>query len=174
MANLIKISLTAVLFITFTIAGTAQGTTEQLRITNDDLKLPLGDWSGSLTYVDYRTNKPYTMPADLTVRKGKNNRQLFFYNKYPNEPQANDKEIVRISRSGLKIDGKKIASKKRNDHGDITIVVEYNGKDNSKKALIRKSYIFGQEKLQIRKEVLFDTSDQWTKRNEYLYSRKSD
>ena len=51
-----------VLSLLFFSAPQAQNT-----LTANDLSPLLGEWTGSLTYVDYSSNKPYTMPAIIKL-----------------------------------------------------------------------------------------------------------
>ena len=39
-----------------------------LKTTVKDLEKLSGSWQGSLTYLDYSSGKPYTMPADIEVK----------------------------------------------------------------------------------------------------------
>ncbi|NNM15901.1 MAG: hypothetical protein HKO56_04510 [Bacteroidia bacterium] len=144
----------------------------QNSITPSDLKVLQGDWTGSLTYIDYRSNKPYTMPADLVVKQGNNENQLSLHNSYPNEPKANNKEKIKISKEGDYLNKKPIKSIDRSTEGQIQITTEYTGKDNNQEALIRNVYILGENQFIIKKEVKFDNSDKWLKRNEFNYKRK--
>ncbi|RZV57201.1 MAG: hypothetical protein EX254_10430 [Flavobacteriaceae bacterium] len=141
-------------------------------ITPEDLKTILGDWTGSLTYIDYGSGKPYTMPADLIVEKGKSENQLILSNIYPNEPKANGKSKISISKDGMKLNKKDLKSKQVLPDGQIKIITEYSGKDNRKNALIRNIYILGEKEFIIRKEVQFEDSTEWLKRNEYSYTRR--
>lgn len=43
----------------------------QTKVIPEDLKTLIGSWEGSLTYLDYQTNKPFTMPATVVVKQGK-------------------------------------------------------------------------------------------------------
>lgn len=143
----------------------------QNTITSDDLKKVVGEWTGNLTYMDYTTKKPFTMPANLTVSQGKNGNQLLLFNSYPNEPKANNKNKIRISKDGRQIDGNYVKSIENLANGDVQITTEYSGKDNNKEALIRNIYILGTSHFVIRKEVKFENSEKWFVRNEYNYSR---
>ncbi|MBT8393857.1 MAG: hypothetical protein HKO81_08550 [Flavobacteriaceae bacterium] len=140
-------------------------------ITSEDLKTILGKWTGSLTYVDYRSNKPYTMPANVNVKQGKNENQLTLLITYPNEPKANSKDKIKLSQDGKKLNKKEVKTKQDMNSGQIQITTEYFGKDNNKEALIRDIYILGEKKFVIRKEVKFETSKEWLKRNEYNFTR---
>ena len=39
------------------------------RVTIKDLLPALGRWKGTLTYLDYSSGKPYTMPAHVTITR---------------------------------------------------------------------------------------------------------
>ena len=140
-------------------------------VTPEDLKIILGEWTGTLTYVDYRTNKPYTMPSNVDVKQGKNDKHLLLLFTYPNEPNANSKDKIKISKNGLKLNKKDVRSKQKMSDEQIQITTEYSGKDNNKQALIRNVYILGDKEFVIRKEVKFENSNEWIKRNEYNFKR---
>lgn len=140
-------------------------------ITTKDLEIILGEWTGSLTYIDYSSNKPYSMPANLIVKKGKNEYQLLLRNIYPNEPKANSTDKISVSKNGKQLNKKDLSSKQRLSNGQIQIITEYAGKDNKKKALIRNIYILGEEQFIMRKEVQFENTSEWIKRNEFSYNR---
>ncbi|MBT8288394.1 MAG: hypothetical protein KJO00_10260 [Bacteroidia bacterium] len=140
-------------------------------VTSEDLEIILGEWTGSLTYIDYGSNKPYTMPANLSVKKGKNKNQLLLYNIYPNEPKANSKDKITLSKKGDRLNNKMIISREKLSNGQVQITTEYFGKDNNKKATIRNIYLLGKNQFIIKKEVRFENSDEWLKRNEYNFKR---
>ena len=144
----------------------------QSKIFPADLDNIVGDWKGSLTYLDYQTNKPFTMPANLVVKQGKNQYQLVLIKVYPNEPKANSKERLKISKDGFRLNKHVVTSRSDLENGQLLIQTEYKGKDNKKKGLIRNSYIMGKNSFIIRKEVQFDYTDDWIKRSEFNYFRK--
>ena len=141
------------------------------RISAEDLKIILGKWTGNLTYIDYSSNKPYTMPADVEVKQGKNEKQLLLFFTYPNEPNANSKDKIKISEDGKLLNKKAVTSKLKMTNGDIQITTGYKGKDNNKEASIRNIYTMGEERFIIRKDVKFKNSEDWIKRNEYSFKR---
>lgn len=140
-------------------------------VTPEDLKIILGEWTGTLTYVDYNTNKPYTMPSNVDVKQGKNENQLFLFITYPNEPNANSKDKIKISKNGLKLNKNAVKSIQKLSNGQVLVTTEYLGKDNNMAALIRNVYLLGEKQFVIKKEVKFENSDEWIKRNEYNFNR---
>ena len=85
-------TLFTLLFLIFFGATQAQDT-----VVADDLAPLLGEWKGSLTYVDYSSNKPYTMPANLTVKQGKSNIQMQNNGSSVMNIRLKDKRIVLLS-----------------------------------------------------------------------------
>ncbi|MCT4623613.1 MAG: hypothetical protein N4A46_08325 [Schleiferiaceae bacterium] len=143
----------------------------QPTIKGNDLANLLGNWEGTLTYIDYTSNKPYTMPANLIVEQGKNENEFKLQQIYPNEPKANSKGKITISKDGSQIDKAKILSLEKNKDDSIEIVTQSKGKDDNKEAMIRLTYFLSSNTLTMKKEVRFENSSVWIKRNEYSYSR---
>ncbi len=140
-------------------------------ITPEDLSNLLGEWTGRLTYADYSTNKPYTMPVNLIVEPGKNANQLLLFYIYPNEPKANSKDKIVVSKDGMNLNKQALKSKQGLSNGQIQITTEYIGKDNKQEAVIRNIYIWGAKQFIIRKEVRFEPAGEWIKRNEFSFER---
>ncbi|MBT8195736.1 MAG: hypothetical protein KJO64_04880, partial [Bacteroidia bacterium] len=106
------------------------------------------------------------------VKQGNNEKQLSLHNIYPNEPKANNKEKIKISKDGNQLNKTPIISIDRAAQGKVEIITQYTGKDNNKEVLIRNVYIMSENQFIIKKEVKFDNSDKWLKRNEFNYKRK--
>jgi len=135
------------------------------------LENTIGEWKGSLTYLDYQTNKPYTMPVNLSIEHGKNKHQFKLFLEYPKETNANSTDKIKISKDGTKINKADVISNRKISEDEFEIITEYSGKDNNQKAEIRVIYIIGKAKLIIRKEVKFGNTENWILRNEYNYKR---
>ncbi len=146
---------------------------EKTAIEISDIQNMLGTWTGTLTYLDYTSNNPYTMPCGLVIKTKKENRKLNLYYTYPNEPKANSKGKLKISKDKFRLNGKTIISRSTLSDETTQIVTRYSNKDGNdrKKALIRNSYIIGIDKLIIRKEVQFEGTTEWLKRNEFNFNR---
>jgi hypothetical protein len=148
-------------------------TVSALTVSIKDFKPAFGKWRGTLTYLDYTSGKPYTMPCNITVRKDESNsNQVILAYEYPNEPKANGKDTIIISTDGRMIDDEQVVSKEKGN-GLLKIISERNGVDgnDSKKAVIRHVYSIGKKSFSVRKEVRFDGDEKWILRNEYKMSR---
>jgi hypothetical protein len=75
----------------------SQNSYSQTNIRPTDLKRVIGiGKEASHTY--YKSNKPYTMPANLIVTQEKNEKSLKLKNIYPNEPRANSSDKIKITK----------------------------------------------------------------------------
>lgn len=142
----------------------------QITVSANDFKQVVGYWTGKLTYLDYSSGKPYSMPANLVVVARKN--KFILVNIFPNEPKANSADKVKISKNGQKINKQVVKSKLVLSNGQTQIMTEYSGKDNNKKATIRMYYMISEQQFIIRKEVKYIGEDTWLKRNEYKYVKQ--
>ncbi len=167
--NIMKYFLTNILTILTLLLS--HGSYSQNTISPDDLDIISGTWKGTLTYLDYSTNKPFTMPANVSVEQGKNEYQVKLLISYPKEPDANSKDRIIISKDGMLLNKTRVTSREILTNQEIKITTEYSGKDNREKALIRNVYIFGPKRFVIRKEVKFNDSADWLMRNEYNFGR---
>ena len=174
MKNRLKqlLMLALLLIATETVAKTSSVRSVEDRITSNDLKTGIGEWTGSLTNMDYSSIKPYTMPANLTVEEGKTSFQFILNFKYPNEPKANSKGKFEISKNGKQINKKDVVLIERTEMDELLVKTEHSGKDNRKKAVIRNMYIISEAKFILSKEVRFQGSSDWLQRNECSIARK--
>ena len=139
-----------------------------------DFKPAFGEWKGSLTYMDYSSGKPYTMPANIIINKDKSNdHRLILDFQYPDEPKANEKDTLIISNDGLRIDDAMVISKEKSVGGVLQIITEEPGVDgnDNRKAVLRHIYSISKRTFFSRKEVKFDGQEKFMIRNEYKMSR---
>lgn len=154
-------------------AHSADAQTNPEQLVQDFQKLS-GNWSGSLTYLDYSSGKPYTMSADIEVKRINDSNEFEFINTYPKEKSANSTQIIIISQDGKYIGKEEIISRTELAEGQIQIVTQRQGKDgnDNKEALIKQTYTISGTSFSIRKEVLFSGDNKWILRHEYVYSKK--
>ena len=131
----------------------------------------VGNWKGSLTYLDYSSGKPFSMAANLIIRQTKDQSGYIRRFEYPKEPHANSSDTLYITNQQFG-DGQ-IVSFQQRASGDFTLVTERQGQDGNdhKPARIRLTYHISPNKYQLVKDVLFEGSSTWIKRHEYLFSR---
>src|SRR5690349_11202107 len=146
-------------------------TQEANNVSVDDFTPVFGTWKGSLTYLDYSSGKPYTMPAEVTIAPLES--QVVFVYEYPNEPQANGNDTLKISNNGTMLDNARVVSKKLVAKGKLEIMTEVNGVDGNeeKEAIIRHTFTISGNFFSNRKDVKFKGENKWIRRNEYSFSR---
>ena len=144
------------------------------RIIQKDFEKLSGTWQGSLTYLDYSSGKPYTMPADIKIKRVEQTNKFIFSNIYPNEVNANSIDTISISSDGKFIDKELVKSRRTLLNGDIEIITEVLGKDgnDNKPATIRHTYTFGTTTYKNIKDVQFTGQKNWINRHEYSYKKK--
>ena len=147
--------------------------TKEPRVTRDNLQILTGaQWSGTLTYRDYRSNKEVSIPANLTVRpNGEDKWSWVFEYKYPDEPKADSAEIVRLSKDGRSINGEVVVERTSLPDSTVSFVTEKKGEDNNRNASIRFTYSINSRSFSIRKEVRYEGETQFFARNEYRWKR---
>jgi hypothetical protein len=138
-----------------------------------DFQKTSGSWKGSLTYLDYSSGKPYTMPADMEIKRIKKTNKFALSNIYPNETNANSTDTVTISTDGKYINKGLVKSRRRLPGGDIEIITEEMGKDgnDNKPATFRHTYIFGKTLFKKRKDIQYIGGTDWINRHEYTYTK---
>lgn len=144
------------------------------RVNTKDFEQIIGQWKGKLMYLDYQTNKPYEMPANVEISQIGHSTQFKCFNTYPNESSANSIDTLRVDDNGLKINAEEVKSKKKLRNGVLEIVTEIEGKDgnDNKPALMRHTYLLGKKIFEIKKEVMFTGTTHWILRHTYSYARK--
>lgn len=144
-----------------------------VKISTADFKAVLGHWEGSLTYLDYSSGKPFSMPANIAIaRLGA--KQLIFANTYPEEAAANSADTSTIAKNGTMLDEEKLISKRKLADGNLEIITEYTGPDGNDNLLarIRHTYTIGKTLLVIRKDVMFVGDAEWIMRHEFRYEKR--
>ncbi|MBC7937554.1 MAG: beta-lactamase family protein [Rhizobacter sp.] len=148
------------------------GLPDTTKVSVNDFEPFRGNWTGSLTYLDYSSGEPYTMPANITVNLLKEQGTIVLIKSYPDEPNANVVDTLNISADGKKINDVPVQSVKYFKNGDTEIITLREGTDGNdhKPASIQVSYTAGNNHFTIRKEVKFKGQTQWLQRHEYKFT----
>jgi hypothetical protein len=113
------------------------------------------------------------MLANLKISLTADSMGYIMAYEYPKEPHANVKDTTAIVGSFFGKD--KIVEFKRDLTEGFTLVTEVDGEDGNenKKAILRHQYRLQKNTFTIIKEVKFQGTEKWIKRNEYLLTRAS-
>ena len=131
-----------------------------------------GRWTGTLVYLDYRSNKEVSIASNLTVTESQGDKLIMIFEyEYPNEPKANSKEQVKLTSDGSSINDEKVVKRENLDGGILRLVTERRGKDNDRDALFRYTYLIAESSFSIKKEVRAEGSTTFFERNRYTWRR---
>ena len=138
-----------------------------------DLESSVGKWEGKLTYIDYITGKPFTMLANIRISLTDDKKGYVAGYEYPKEPHANSKDTTYVVDQLFGKD--RIVAFKKDSTGGFNFITEIDGEDgnDNKKAVLRHTYQLKSTTFSIKKEVKFEGSEIWIKRNEYLFTKTS-
>ncbi|GAA4280301.1 hypothetical protein [Gaetbulibacter aestuarii] len=142
-------------------------------ISIKDLKNIPGFWQGKLTYLDYNSGKPYSMPVNLEVEPIAGTNNLLLSISYPDEPNANGMDTLFISKNRKFINASAIVRRQELPNKTALIVTRSKGRDgnDNSEVLIRYSYTIGPSEFKLKKEVQLLNDTTWIKRNEFIFSR---
>lgn len=143
------------------------------KVKTKDLQILTGaQWTGTLTYLDYGTNKKVSIDSNLIVTQSAEDKQSWIFEyQYPKEPKANSKGTITISQDGKIIDGETVTARQNLPGDTLKIVTEKAGTDNDKKAVFRFVYLLSAKSFSIKKEVKYEDADEFFERNEYSWKR---
>ena len=145
----------------------------EARVKRDDLQMLTGaQWSGTLTYLDYRSRKLISIPVNLSVKPNADDdwSWSFTYN-YPDEPRANSEEIIRLSKDRRSINGEVVLERTRLRDNTIKVVTEKKGEDDNRSASIRYTYFLNVRSFSITKDVRYEDDDKYFERNTFRWKR---
>ena len=154
---------------TFIFLVSLQVTGQSYNVKN--LSSSIGSWEGKLTYLDYSSGKPFTMSANMKISLTQDGLGYIMGYEYPKEPHANSTDTIYIKD---KLFGKdKIVAFEYNVNDGFNMITEVVGEDGNehKKATLRHTYTLKSNTYAIIKEVKFDGTNAWIKRNEYQLNK---
>lgn len=145
----------------------------EARIKRNDLQILTGaQWSGTLTYLDYRSQKMISIPVNLSVKpNADDDRSWSFSYNYPDEPRANSEEIIRLSKDGRSLNGEVVLERTRLRDNTIRVVTEKKGQDDNRSASIRYTYLLNDKSFSITKDVRYEGDDKFFQRNAFRWKR---
>lgn len=138
-----------------------------------------GNWTGTLEYTDYKDDKtPVTLPTLLTAAFIKDKMQLaFIYDESNGRWEYSDSQISATKQEKeIKWGNQKfkIISDTEGVSNERTIVLETQGEDNNKKALIRETIRCTANTLSILKEVQYAGTNAFFQRHIYRFKKESE
>ena len=164
------------LLVSSTAGGAAQPAADgtwNFVLRTTDLQILTGQpWTGTLTYLDYRSNRPVSIRSDLNVSGPMGDEPVWIFDyRYPDEPKANSRETVTLGKDGTTLNGERVVERSSVTGERLRVVTEKSGMDNDRKAAIRSTYLIGPRSFSIKKEVRYDDAQEYIERNRYEWTR---
>lgn len=141
-------------------------------VKQTDLEKMKGNWKGTLVYLDYRSNKPVTIPAGISITSLSTDKFVFEYY-YESEPGHGSSDTLGILHAGHYINKEKVVER-RSSGDSLRFVLEIKGRDGNdhKPAVFHHVYTLNKNVLTITKLVRLDGSKEFFQRNQYVLRRE--
>jgi len=135
-------------------------------------RLSGAQWKGTLTYLDYGSNRKVSIPSNVTVtRSAGDPRAWIFAYQYPEEPRADSRDTVALSADGRSLGEQSVVERTVLPDGTLRVVTRRAGTDDDRAATFCFTYLIGGSRASIRKEVMYEGAAEYFERNEYAWTR---
>lgn len=161
------------MFVLAALAFLMVGCTGPAKLTPADIDQLSGPtWRGTLTYLDYTSNKPTTIPSSLSVARAAATPNAWdFAFGYADEPKADNRNTLILSANGRTFAGETVVERAEIPGGGLRIITTEQGKDDNKPATLRYVYTITSREFSITKFVKYPDSSDEIERNTYRWSR---
>ena len=147
------------------------------RVSGPDLSVArANDWQGTLTYLDYGTQKSVMLHTGVRGEMSSVNRLILRFDyEEPNKKHVFGTDTLTVASDGTHVrwDGTDFAVKTKQWLPDQTLrlVLEGPGRDDNRPVTIRKTLVLNTHLLTIRKQVQFAADTAFIQRNSYQFTR---
>ena len=141
-------------------------------VSDNDLSIIIGKWTGVLTYLDYTSNIKDSVKTSLVVEKiSRDHFQFRFI--YSNESSHNSKDNYTIRRNGEFVNDMKVLERTKLADGSIRIVLEDKGTDgnDNKPATFHHILLMSDDSLSMTRMVNYSGSNEYFQRNQFVFRR---
>ncbi|UOQ51004.1 hypothetical protein [Hymenobacter cellulosivorans] len=133
-------------------------------------------WHGTLTYLDYRSQQPVTLPTKLVGRASAAGQlTLDFIYQEPSGRQVTGADQVELSADGRTLTWDAVVLRINQNavspNQDWLLVLEGEGQDDGKACLVRKTVLLCAGQLSVNKEVRYARVPTFVTRNTYFFSK---
>ncbi|MCB2379120.1 DoxX family membrane protein [Hymenobacter sp. BT635] len=152
----------------------AQAQTQFPTVTMQELLPVARQWNGTLTYLDYSTKQPVSLPTSLGARQSAPRElTLQFVYTEPSGQQVTGADQLRLSADGATVEWDdvllQVISKTPLPDHTAELVLEGRGQDDGKSCLIRKTLVLSATQFSVSKQVKYATSEEFVTRNTYSF-----
>ena len=148
-----------------------QSNAQQPAIQQTDVKKLEGSWKGVLMYKDYTSGKEVSIPCNMEVKLKNDWKQIQMAYDYTEERSHNNKDQVRITADGTRINGEKLLERTVDENGNVKLIIESRGEDGSKPAIIKQIIEISDTSFIMTKVVQYMTTGETIQRNQYRWKK---
>ena len=146
------------------------------RLTAAELSDALASWQGTLTYLDYGTQKSVKLNTNLRGEMTRPDQLLLRFDyEEPNKTHVFGTDTLTVAPDGTSVrwDGTDFAVKTKQWQPDqiLRLVLEGPGRDDNRPVIIRKTVLLKPHLLTVRKQVQFAADTAFVQRNYYQFTR---
>ncbi|MBS1723253.1 MAG: hypothetical protein JSS66_09910 [Armatimonadetes bacterium] len=129
-------------------------------------------WRGTLTYLDYSSNKHTTIKSTLVVeRVAGGPTSWMWYFGYTDESSHDSGQTLELKFDGKRFDDESVVSRKMLPQRRVEVVTQSRGKDNDRPATMRHVYRIGDDEFSLQLLVRYDGTNQFFERHIYRWKR---
>ncbi len=138
-----------------------------------DLDLIAGAaWHGTLTYLDYKKNRPVSIPSSLMLTRMPGDPPRWEQRVgYDDEPHKNEAATLTLAADGRALDAERVTSREVEPDGTIRLTTETSGEDDHRPALIRHVWRLTATRASLQKLVRFEGTTELFERHRYEWTR---
>jgi hypothetical protein len=138
-----------------------------------DLDLIAGPaWHGTLTYLDYKKNRPVSIPSSLLLTRLPGDPPSWQERVgYDDEPEKNEAATLSLAADGHTLDSERVISREVAPDGAIRITTETSGEDDNRPALLRHVWTLAASRASLQKLVRFEGTSEFFERHRYEWTR---
>lgn len=153
------------------VSNTSEQNTDTAFVAIEDFaRLSGGEWTGELSYLDYSSGTPQSIPVKMQFAPA-SGTDIDYKLIYPKESQYNAEEVLSVSPGGDRVNDKILTSRILNPDGRLMLVTEHDAEDNGRAAKVRLTHMISDDLFVLSKDVRFDTDGSFVRRNAYTLRR---
>ncbi len=143
------------------------------RLSADDIDALTGSpWIGTLTYLDYSSNKHTTIDSSLIVRRVCDSPPSWEFGVgYSKEPHADTRVIVSLSSDGRTLGDEHVVSREPLSSRGVRFITECDGEDDRRLSRFRFEHTVTPHEYSRRKLVRFNGESEFFERHVYRWMR---
>ena len=149
------------------------GTLFDGKLSNDHLAVFEGNWTGTLTYLNYGDDETLvTLPVDLEASYSDQGLSFDYLFTEPGGGIEKRNGSLKLKKGKVYYSGIwELVDTKITSLNEWTVELKRSGKDNNRKAQFRQTIEVTAEKITVTKNVRYEGTDNFFMRNQYIFEK---